>query len=458
MAARRILWGKCVNAGQTCVAPDYVLVPRSFQDKFVAALEAAYKSFYPESAQPSDPDTFSRIVTHQAWKRIKGLIDTTKGTVVVGGEMDEATKFIAPTIVRDVKADDSLMSEEIFGPVLPLVPVEDVDEAIAFVNARDHPLALYVFSQDAEFKAKVFTNTLSGSAVANETLLHLAVDGMPFGGVGPSGYGAHTGKFGFDTFTHLRASLDSPSWVDKIIGFRFPPYDKYKLNMAYKLFPSLPARPIGAPSVIAKYKWWGKWFFFAFASGNCLGKLMISSQFVALSFEELRDNFTGGNPAAVVFTDLNQSEEIFKNIAQNFNQPITAFVSYQPLTPSADRPSKAVAFSVRWYTASRTEVPLCGHGTLAAAKGIFERADVAQDTEIVELHTFAHGVVTATQRLKIEHIATGGKGFECYAIFVLDEQEVLKNFSVNPTSLHPVWSPLEYYQATKIMYAGPLTV
>ncbi|KNZ72494.1 Aldehyde dehydrogenase family 3 member B1 [Termitomyces sp. J132] len=260
MAARRILWGKCVNAGQTCVAPDYVLVPRLFQDKFVAALEAAYKSFYPESAQPSDPDTFSRIVTPQAWKRIKGLIDNTKGTVVVGGEMDEATKFIAPTIVRDVKADDSLMSEEIFGPVLPIVPVEDVDEAIAFVNARDHPLALYVFSQDAEFKAKG-----DGSAVANETLLHLAVDGMPFGGVGPSGYGAHTGKFGFDTFTHLRASLDSPSWVDKIIGFRFPPYDKSKLNMAYKLFPSLPARPIGAPSVTAKYKWWGKWFFFAFA-------------------------------------------------------------------------------------------------------------------------------------------------------------------------------------------------
>ncbi|KAG6865231.1 hypothetical protein C0991_004289 [Blastosporella zonata] len=110
-AARRILWGKTVNAGQTCVAPDYVLVPRSFQDKFVAALETAHKSFYPESAQPSSPEAFSRIVTPQAWKRVKGLLDNTKGEIVIGGETDEATKFIAPTVVKNVEPDDSLMSE-----------------------------------------------------------------------------------------------------------------------------------------------------------------------------------------------------------------------------------------------------------------------------------------------------------------------------------------------------------
>ncbi|KAG6897002.1 hypothetical protein C0992_004713, partial [Termitomyces sp. T32_za158] len=154
MAARRILWGKCVNAGQTCVAPDYVLVPRSFQDKFVDALKAAHKSFYPESAQPSKSDTFSRIVTPQAWKRIKSLVDNTKGAVVLGGETDEATKFIAPTVVRDIQADDSLMSEYDLPIPSLCLPVEDIDEAIAFVNARDHPLALYVFSQNAEFKAK----------------------------------------------------------------------------------------------------------------------------------------------------------------------------------------------------------------------------------------------------------------------------------------------------------------
>ncbi|RDB27993.1 Aldehyde dehydrogenase, dimeric NADP-preferring [Hypsizygus marmoreus] len=263
MAARRILWGKVVNAGQTCVAPDYILVPRSFQDKFVQALKDAYESFYPESADVSSPAAYSRIVTPQAFRRIKGLLDGTKGEVVFGGETDEADKFIAPTAVRDVKADDSLMSEEIFGPLLPIVPVEDVDEAIAFINARDHPLALYVFSQNPAFKAKVFNSTQSGAAVANDTIIHPGAEGLPFGGVGPSGYGAHTGKFGFDTFTHLRSSLDSPGWVDKIIGFRFPPYTDAKLKSAMKLLPSLPARPKGPPSAASSRKWWGKWFFLA---------------------------------------------------------------------------------------------------------------------------------------------------------------------------------------------------
>lgn len=263
-AARRILWGKVVNAGQTCVAPDYILVPKSFEDKFVAALKSTYESFYPGPEGPSAPEAYSRIITPQAFRRIKGLLDNTKGSVVFGGETDEASKFIAPTLVRDVKGDDSLMSEEIFGPLLPIVAVEDVDEAIAFVNARDHPLALYVFSQNAEFKAKVFNNTQSGAAIANETIIHSAAEGLPFGGVGPSGYGAHTGKFGFDTFTHLRASLDSSSWIDRILGFRYPPYTKSKLRAAMKLLPSLPARPAGPPSATARSKWWRKWFFLAF--------------------------------------------------------------------------------------------------------------------------------------------------------------------------------------------------
>ncbi|KAG6829108.1 hypothetical protein H0H92_005650 [Tricholoma furcatifolium] len=249
MAARRILWGKVVNAGQTCVAPDYILVPRTFADKFVEALQTAYKSFYPESAGPSSPDAFSRIVTPQAWKRINGLLQNTKGNVVIGGETDEATKYIAPTIVRDVNADDSLMSEEIFGPVLPIVAVEDVDEAIAFNQA---------------FKDKVFNNTLSGAAVANETVIHPGAMGLPFGGVGPSGYGSHTGKFGFDAFTHFRASLDSPGWLDRIIGFRFPPYNASKFSAAQRLLPSLPARPMGPPSSATESKRWGKWFILAF--------------------------------------------------------------------------------------------------------------------------------------------------------------------------------------------------
>jgi len=265
VATRRILWGKTTNAGQTCVAPDYVLVPKSFQDKFVQALAATYESFYPESKKASSPDAFGRMVTPQAFKRVKGLLDNTKGKIVLGGETDEATKFIAPTVVKDVSGDDPLMSEEIFGPVLPIVPVEDLDEAIAFVTAHDHPLALYVFSSDGEYKAKVFNNTQSGAAIANEVVLHTGLQDLPFGGIGPSGYGYHTDKYTFDIFTHLRSSMDSPGWVDKLLGFRFPPYNNAKFKAAIKMgTPSLPPRPKGPPdTTVTSSRWWPKWFLLA---------------------------------------------------------------------------------------------------------------------------------------------------------------------------------------------------
>ncbi|TFK73415.1 NAD-aldehyde dehydrogenase [Pluteus cervinus] len=264
--ARRVLWGKIVNAGQTCVAPDYILVPRHFQDKFVDALKTTYAQFFPENAKPNAEGTYSRIVTPQAFKRIKKLLDETEGEIVIGGETDEATKFIAPTVVKNVKGTDSLMSDEIFGPLLPIVPVEDLDEAIAFINARDHPLALYVFSQDPVFKNKLFSRTQSGAAIANEVVIHPGADGLPFGGVGPSGYGMHTGKFTFDMFTHLRSSLDSPSWIDKILAFRFPPYTPKGLKATLGLYPSLPARPSGPPPAESAYtNRWARWLLFGLA-------------------------------------------------------------------------------------------------------------------------------------------------------------------------------------------------
>ncbi|KAJ6618864.1 NAD-aldehyde dehydrogenase [Mycena sp. CBHHK59/15] len=249
LAAKRLLWGKFVNAGQTCVAPDYVLVPKASQDVFVEALKTAYANFYPEAAS-------SPIVNVQSFKRINGLLQNTKGTVVCGGAADEASKFIAPTIVKDVTPGDSLMSEEIFGPILPIVPVEDLDAAIAYVNANDHPLALYVFSQDAAYKEKVFGNTQSGSAVANETIIIPGITGLPFGGIGPSGSGYHTGKYGFLMFTHLRATIDEPAWIDKILHFRFPPYTAKNLQKIGTVVPKLPARPTGPVSQGVARKWW----------------------------------------------------------------------------------------------------------------------------------------------------------------------------------------------------------
>ncbi|CEL57774.1 hypothetical protein RSOLAG1IB_02518 [Rhizoctonia solani AG-1 IB] len=256
LAARRILWGKATNAGQTCVAPDYVIVPREGQDALVKELQAVYEEFYPQGAKSSD--SYSRIISTGHWDRIKGMLDGTNGKVVLGGgaDADRNTKFIAPTVVKDVGADDVLMKSEIFGPILPILPVKDVDAAIEYVNANDHPLALYVFTKDPAFKSKVFDNTQSGAAVANDLMVHIAVDGLPFGGVGPSGYGAHTAKFTFDTFTHFRSSIDSPGWLDLILGARFPPYTAAKAKKLASLNPtSLPFPRPGekAPSP------WAKW-------------------------------------------------------------------------------------------------------------------------------------------------------------------------------------------------------
>ncbi|KAI0951544.1 hypothetical protein AcW1_008564 [Taiwanofungus camphoratus] len=200
--------------------------------------------------------SFGRIISQQHTQRIKRLIDETRGTVVFGGKANVAEKYVAPTLVRDVRGDDALMSEEIFGPVLPIVPVKDVDEAIAFINAHDHPLAIYVFTQNEAFKNKIIDNTQSGAVAANEVIIHLRVDGLPFGGIGPSGYGCTTGKFSFDTFTHLRSTIDNPSWVDTfLMAARYPPYksgSSGKLNELMK--PRLPPRP----GTVSKRRW-GLW-------------------------------------------------------------------------------------------------------------------------------------------------------------------------------------------------------
>jgi len=260
LAAKRILWGKVTNAGQTCVSPDYILVEKGNEETFLQAMKKTYEEFYPADASVSKPYSMGRLVTPAAFARVDKLLKNTKGMIVFGGETDAEQKFIAPTLVRNVKPDDSLMSEEIFGPLLPVMTVENVDEAIAFVNSRDHPLALYVFSQDPAYKAKVFDNTQSGAAIANETIIYCGMDNLPFGGIGPSGSGYHTGKFSFDIFTHQRASLDAPKWVDKLLGARYPPYTAKKAAQMAKIVPKIPARPSGPPPLTARQSQpWSKW-------------------------------------------------------------------------------------------------------------------------------------------------------------------------------------------------------
>ncbi|KAI0649661.1 NAD-dependent aldehyde dehydrogenase [Trametes meyenii] len=250
-AAKRILWGRFSNAGQAshsfscalfCLAPEYVLVPEEFQDILLDAFEKTYNTFYPDG--PEKSDSLSRIVSVAQAERLERLIRQTRGKVVLGGDTKTAERYVAPTVVRDVRFDDPLMENEIFGPILLVVPVKNIEEAVKFINSRGAPLAVYVFSGNKRFQKRVFENTQSGAVVANETGITAGVPGLPMGGVGASGYGYFTGKFIFDQFTHLRVSIDNPSWVDKIgLGFRYPPFKVCSTKQLQALTPSLPPRP-----------------------------------------------------------------------------------------------------------------------------------------------------------------------------------------------------------------------
>ncbi|ORX74459.1 aldehyde dehydrogenase [Linderina pennispora] len=224
-AATRIMWGKLVNAGQTCVGVDYVLVHRSVKDRlielFLNYIENAYGRLPQKSAD------YPRIINDRHWQRIMALVNSTKGTVLhtCDDQPDQNDRYIPPTIVDNVSFDDPLMSDELFAPVLPIITYDSLDEALGYVNSHDQPLALYSFGSDKS-NEYVFANTRSGGALANDTVFHLAAGNFPFGGTGPSGVGRYMGKYSFDTFSHHRSVLKKaiafpPPSVDSL---RFPPY------------------------------------------------------------------------------------------------------------------------------------------------------------------------------------------------------------------------------------------
>lgn len=232
VAARRIAWGKFLNAGQTCVAPDHVLVHRAVHDRFVAELRTAVRQFYGEDPR-SSPD-YGRIVNDQHFTRVTGLLDAGGyANLVTGGQRDAASRYLAPTVVDGVRDDAALMAEEIFGPVLPVLPVEDVAAAVDRVNAADKPLALYAFTGDQATVRQIVDGTSSGGVVINHTLLHLSVPGLPFGGVGASGMGAYHGRHGFEVFSHRRAMLAKPAKPD--LPVQYPPYTGWKRRVLRKV-------------------------------------------------------------------------------------------------------------------------------------------------------------------------------------------------------------------------------
>lgn len=218
VTARRICWGKFVNAGQTCVAPDYVLVDRKVKDQLVDALKRTLVEFY--GSNPIESPDFGRIVNDRHFQRLSQMLG--EGEILHGGQTNQAKRFIAPTLIHNIQAESSLLTEEIFGPILPILEVDNVAAAIEYVTARPHPLALYVFSEDADAAQRVMMSTTSGGACINDAVVHLGVPELPFGGVGNSGIGAYHGRHGFDTFSHAKGVLKNPTALD--VKLRYPPY------------------------------------------------------------------------------------------------------------------------------------------------------------------------------------------------------------------------------------------
>lgn len=222
VAATRVAWGRFLNAGQTCIAPDHALVHAAVVDEFTDALRRAIRTFYGPDPRTS-PD-YGRIVNAAHHRRLVGYLGD--GEIVTGGEHDEAARYLAPTVLRGVPDDAPSMTDEIFGPILPVRPVADVDEAVAFVNAREKPLALYVFADNDVVARHVVDATSSGSAAINATLLQMSVPGLPFGGVGESGHGSYHGHHSFTTFSHAKAVLRRGVRPDPALAY--PPYTAFK--------------------------------------------------------------------------------------------------------------------------------------------------------------------------------------------------------------------------------------
>lgn len=220
LAARRIVFGKYLNCGQTCVAPDYVYCHRSVKDQLIKEVQKQIRRQY--GKQPLHSSDYGKIINEKHFDRILGLIDEKK--VVHGGGSDRSTLRIEPTVMDNVTFSDAVMQEEIFGPAMPILVFDSLDEVIRRINSMPHPLALYIFTSDKKTARKVTARCGFGGGCINDTIIHLATSEMGFGGFGESGMGAYHGKTGFDTFTHYKSIVDKKTWID--LPMRYQPYRK----------------------------------------------------------------------------------------------------------------------------------------------------------------------------------------------------------------------------------------
>lgn len=218
LVAKRIVWGKLLNAGQTCIAPDYIMVHDDIKDEFVFALAEAIKSSYGNDAKENKD--YPRIVSRANTERLSYLLEG--ATIYYGGKIDVEVKYVEPTILIDVAPEMPVMQQEIFGPIIPVLTFSDVDQVVQFVNGKPKPLALYCFSDNKSFIQRIINEVPSGGVTINDTLMHISNNRLPFGGVGNSGMGHYHGKYSFDLFSHKKAVLIRGTWLD--IPLRYAPF------------------------------------------------------------------------------------------------------------------------------------------------------------------------------------------------------------------------------------------
>lgn len=227
-AAKRITWGKFINSGQTCIAPDYLLVDRQIKQELITEIKKCIINFYGENPEQS-PD-YARIINQQQLKRLSNLLS--QENIIFGGQINHETNYLAPTLLDQVDPNSPIMQEEIFGSILPILEYNQLEEAIKFINQRPKPLALYIFSNDQSFQEKILNSTSSGGVCINDTIFQVGVPELPFGGVGNSGIGAYHGKTSFDLFSHQKSILKRSFLFE--FNWRYPPYEN-KIEQMKKL-------------------------------------------------------------------------------------------------------------------------------------------------------------------------------------------------------------------------------
>lgn len=229
LSAKRIAFGKFLNSGQTCIAPDHIFIHKSIKDEFVSELIKVINTFYTDNQEKSKD--FGRIINELHFDRVSALLQD--GDIIFGGKVNMEEKYISPTLIENINKDSELLNSEIFGPILPIIEFENIDELIETIRVKPKPLALYIFSSSKQTQNKIMSKISSGGVCVNDTIMHLVPENLPFGGVGNSGMGSYHGKKSFETFSHQRSVLTRGTFLD--IALRYPPFNKKKLSLIKKL-------------------------------------------------------------------------------------------------------------------------------------------------------------------------------------------------------------------------------